>query len=86
MDIVEFPNKIIYYAEQDKNLDLRGGKVKLTTREGKDYYFDMTETEFDIIHSVNFNVEGVYVVELRRTSKLSYKFPIVVISSESVGE
>lgn len=79
IEITKFPKNIVYYAGRDTQLNLDGGEVKLTIRDGKDFYYEMTEEEFQIIHSVDFNSEGVYVVEIRRTPELYSRFPIQVV-------
>ena len=79
MEISEFPGKIVYYAGRDTQLNLSGGKVKLTVKSGREYIYEMTEDEFEIIHSIDFNTEGVYVVEVRRTAELYSRFPIQVL-------
>lgn len=79
MEIIEFPQNIVYYVGYDTELDLGGGRVKLTIRDGKDFIYEMTEDEFEIIHSIDFNTEGVYVVEVRRTAELYSRFPIQVL-------
>lgn len=94
MEITEYPHRIAYYAGQDNQLDLSGGKIKLRTRDGHEDYFDMIETEFDVYHSVDFDKEGVYVVEIKRAnvmngttlSKISCKFPVQIIELPTEGK
>ena len=46
---------------------------------GKDFDGD---DEFNIIHSIDFNKPGVYVVEIKRTEDLKCSFAIEVIENQ----
>lgn len=78
IEIVDYPETIVYNVGHDSGLDLNGGRVKLTDRTGQGYLVDMSEL-INITHAINFNQEGVYVVELQVSEKVKCKFPIQVI-------
>lgn len=82
IEIVNYPATIVYYIGHDSELDLSGGLVKLTDRRGENHFVEMPEL-INIFHSVDFNQEGVYVVELRVSEKVSCKFPIQVVEDNS---
>lgn len=80
IEITHYPSKIIYVAGKDQTLDLSGGVIQLTIREGDKYSYDMSDSnEFQINHNIDFNTSGVYKVELVRTEKLKCSFAVEVI-------
>lgn len=77
IEIVDYPETIVYNVGHGSGLDLSGGLVKLTDRTKQGCLVDMSELLIE--YAINFNQEGVYVVELQVSEKVRCKFPIQVI-------
>lgn len=84
IEIVNYPDKMNYQVDIDSNLDLSGGKVKLTTRGGHAKILDMDgknetgSSHFIILHDIDFNKKGIYIVKISRHKDLFCKFTIEV--------
>jgi hypothetical protein len=78
MEIVQYPNKIVYFSGVDKELDLTGGVVNYILKGKSKTTADMWDKYITVSHNIDFNKPGVYVVELKRHNT-SCKFPIQVI-------
>jgi len=84
MEIIQYPDKIVYYINETDELDLSGGKVKLTTRSGDEVVLNLDgkdmigNYEFEIFHDIDFNKEGEYVVLVKRTSKLTCEYSVTI--------
>jgi hypothetical protein len=78
MEIEKYPNRIVYYAGVDKELDLSGGVVNFILKGKSKTAADMEDRYISISHSIDFDTPGVYVVELKRSDAVC-KFPIQVI-------
>ncbi len=79
MDIKAFPDRIVYVCNQDKELDLSGGVLEYTLKEGSKAESEMNDLAITVSHSISFDKPGVYVVELKR-GEFQCKFPVEVIS------
>ena len=78
IDIYELPSKTVYILGQSKQLDLTNGKIKMTSVDGSSSILSMNDDGFEIIQSINFNKEGKYEVEIKRSEELSCYFTISV--------
>ncbi len=80
--IDRYPNRIVYFANRDVDIDLSGGIITIQTKEGTSYTYDMDDEEKVIAeHSIDFSKPGVYQVEL--TGQLS--FPIQVVDTDYIN-
>lgn len=88
MEIVNYPNKIVYYMGIDDELDFTGGSIKYFHKEKTTAISDMEKEigfTINVIHNVDFNTPGVYVVELYRNNKANVKFPVQVIDTNNLS-
>lgn len=90
IEIEEYPDRIVYFSGTDNELDLSGGAIYLITKDNmKDNSRDgthekMIDKSIEVIHNIDFNKPGVYVVELKR-GEFICKFPIQVIDKDLTG-
>lgn len=84
IEIVRYPNKTIYQVDKDNGLDLSGGRVKMTTRDGHEDIYDMDGKDehglshFYISHNVDFNKKDTYDIIVSRHTKLFCEFTIEI--------
>lgn len=79
MEIKQYPNKIVYFAEIDNKLDLTGGFVNYILINKSKSSSDMINHSITVTHDIDFNKPGVYVVKLERHPTAVCEFPIQVI-------
>jgi len=80
MEIVNYPDKLIYVANKDDKLDLSGGKIELILKDKAAQSIDpMTEEEMEILHDIDFSKPGIYIVTLYRNDDAKVEFPIQVV-------
>ena len=88
VEIVSYPNRLFYVVGIDNELDLEGGFVQLLTR-GRSEPTELniirmdSDRDFDVIHDIDFNVPGIYIVYIERW-RYSASFPIQVVSLEEI--
>ena len=80
MEIVNYPDRLIYVANKDNELDLSGGEIKFIykdkTIESKE---QMAEEQVEILHDIDFSKLGVYIVTVYRHDDAKIQFPIQVV-------
>lgn len=85
MEIEKYPDRIVYYAGIDEELDLTGGVInyllKAKIKSTVDMSDDLRMRHINISHNIDFDKPGVYVVELERAGAVC-KFPIQVIQKQ----
>ncbi len=91
IDIVKYPDRIVYIAGIDDSIDLSGGIVNIKTRdnpEGRDPMVEPRRGNFRVTHSINFNEPGVYIITLATGGDDKYKmsFPVQVIDKDYVND
>ena len=85
IDIITYPDKLIYIVGEDVSLNLSGGVVRLKTREGSTTdvgmraYANEINEPIRILHNINFKNPGVYTVLIVQYSNIRCSFPIQVI-------
>ena len=80
MEIINYPDKLIYVANKDNELDLSGGEIELILKDKAAQSIDpMTEEEMEILHDIDFSKPGVYIVTLYRNDDANVQFPIQVV-------
>ena len=83
MEIYTYPDKLIYVAGEDTELDLTGGEVYFLVRQGdRGNRYSMYYHFITVTHDIDFSVPGTYVVTLTR-HRGSAQFEIEVVSPES---
>ena len=82
ISIKKYPERIVYYANIDTELDMTGCEVEINTKEGTKSVVNVLSDEFDMYYtvteSIDFNKSGVYKVIISR-GDLSCSFAIEVI-------
>ena len=91
IDIVKYPDRIVYIAGIDDSIDLSGGVVNIMTRaypERRDPMDDPRWGNFRVTHSINFNEPGVYIITLATGGDDKYRisFPIQVIDKDYIND
>ena len=80
MEIVNYPDRLIYVANKDNELDLSGGEIEFILKDKAAQSIDpMTEEEMEIRHDIDFSKPGVYIVTLYRHDDAKVQFPIQVV-------
>ena len=88
IDIIEFPDKIIYIANHDSSIDMSGCILRFTIKNG-----DKIDERFEndkwcrIEHNVDFNSPGIYEINILRSygkNTFSYKIPIQVVDIDKL--
>ena len=100
MEALSYPDKLVYVAGVDKELDLTGGVVRYVMEDGSEkddeepYPGDMEKaiesngywSECDLETNINFEVPGIYTVKIIRHETAYVEFPIQVVSREWLQE
>lgn len=81
IEVAEYPNNIVYFSGSVSELDLTGGVIRLQTKNGDDHLEDMDNRFNSIVHSIDFDLPGVYVVEVVRGEKNCH-FPVQIIEQK----
>ena len=72
MEITQYPDTIVYMVGEKTELDFTGIMITYTLKSGKKIPIDINDYEgvnnkhFEVLHQIDFNVPGVYVVTFRR--------------------
>jgi hypothetical protein len=88
MELITFPDKLLYVALVDDLLILDGGTVEIITKDRKASYVVSMCNEWEVKthHNIDFNKEGIYVVNIVRgdpSSPIAYvSFPVQVVTQE----
>ena len=86
MEIGQLPNRLVYVANVDTELSLEGGTVIWTDRMGNIGENPMTEygatSTSWIQHNINFDVPGIYTVEIHIIKYPQCSYQVMVISQE----
>jgi len=88
MEIEKYPDKICYFMGIDNKIDLTGGKIKYYFKEDTYEIRDMNDEivlSVEVVHNVDFNKAGVYVVKLKRNEHAIVEYPIQVVDLEKVN-
>jgi len=87
MEIVKYPDRLIYVANVDNTLDVSGGEIRLLLKDKSvESIAPMSGDEAEIRHNIDFDTPGIYVVTLYRHDDAQAQFPIQVISKEQMRE
>lgn len=84
LNIQEYPDKIVYVANQDSELDLSGLVIVYLAEGGVEYVNNyvkdksVLDDDLVILHEIDFDIPGVYIVTLKH-GYMSCTFPIQVI-------
>lgn len=93
--ITTYPDKLVYVAGIDEEIDLRGGQLAFYYEDKSGPYFAQMEEAVDpetagcrcsVKDNVNFNKAGVYSATLYVSDKIYVEFPIQVVSREWLQE
>jgi hypothetical protein len=86
LEIMEYPEKLLYVISVDSELSLKGGVVRfLHEKSSPSDPFSLDDKhQIDIIHDIDFTKEGVYIVTLYRNENATVFFPIQVVSLETL--
>lgn len=87
--VSKLPDKLVYIAGQDTELDLRGGEITLITNPVLFFPEEVREGQLMIWHSdgfnynIDFNTPGIYVVMFNfGTDEVEASFEIQVVTQE----
>jgi hypothetical protein len=87
--ISKYPDRLIYVVGYDTDLDLSGGELTFSMSFGPDYIDPMDQWynrgNGRIIHNIDFNVPGVYVVEIKNYNGNGDKFTIQVVEKDYIN-
>ena len=83
MEIHIYPDKLVYEAGVDTELDLTGGKVNFIFRQGGGYEASIFCDSITVTHDIDFNEPGIYVVTLSRHRGVT-QFEIEVVNLEDL--
>ena len=89
LEIVAFPDKLVYVAEESYGLELSGCEVEERTKIGSEErvrLLDQDELNKYISHNIDFGIPGQYRVVLRTPVQEYEEFYIQVVSKEQVLE
>ena len=99
MEIVTYPDKLIYVAGVDTELNYSGGSVKLLLLQGETenstdpeenqprLIEDILENSPDAVETnIDFEKEGVYTVKIYKTENVWVEFAVQVVSKEWLEE
>ena len=85
----KLPNRVVYIANIDTQLDLTGWTFITTAKNGNKYEwpeddrYSITDSRYiEVNHSIDFTRAGVYEVEIEYSGKTLYRFTIQVIDDE----
>lgn len=96
--ITKYPNRLIYIAGYDRELDLTGGEIVHSFADNETIYFMDDDTllsrplntsilpTITISHEIDFNVPGVYVVKIYVNGRGSDTFAIQVVDINYVND
>ena len=83
--VSKYPDRLIYIAGYDTELDLTGGEVTFSFSNGSPIVNAMDFTVVSIRHEIDFNTPGVYVVETRfKNSDIMATFAIQVVDKDYI--
>ena len=84
----KYPDRIVYVANVDTEIDLSGCSYILKTKDGQIYEdaYNEKSWQFAIQSDVDFTTSGVYEVKLFRGTTEVGKFPVQVIGEEYINE
>ena len=88
MQIISYPDRLVYIKGVDTGLDLRGGVYRVEQRDGYCYDCDMNDEKLTYtlnkFRNIDFNRPGIYRVSIE-SSEFECFFPIQVVSPEDYG-
>jgi len=84
--ITKYPDRLIYIAGYDTELDLTGGEVEYFHSNGPPEKRPMDHYFIKFVHEIDFNTPGVYVVESQHAYKIraSCSFAIQVVDRDYI--
>lgn len=85
MEIVQYPDKLVYVTGKDTQLDLTGGRIRhcvLWESKSGDSVPMSREYLTEIEENIDFNTPGVYVVRLIQTDDIFCEFAVQVVSPD----
>jgi hypothetical protein len=87
--ISKYPDRLIYVVGYDKDLDLSGGEMTYSMSSGPDYVFKMDGWDNQgyerIKYDIDFNMPGVYVVEVMNYNGNGDKFTVQVVEKDYIN-
>jgi hypothetical protein len=86
LEINGYPNKLFYVAGIDNSINLEGGTIRIITKDNRYTGIEQMEEEFkweEIIHDIDFNTAGIYIVYIK-SYKYTVSFPVQVVSQEEL--
>jgi hypothetical protein len=87
ISISKYPERIIYIVGEDKELDLTGCEIEVTTKSGIKSIEKMDDEHFRNLYTiqedVNYNKAGVYKINILR-HKSSCSFAIQVVNKDDL--
>ena len=84
IEVEKFPDKIVYIAGIDVELDLSGAIIAVTTADGVTHEHDIYDGIVDISSDIIYGVPGVYEVKISRGGSYRTIFPVQVIEQDYV--
>ncbi len=84
IEIGKFPDKIVYIANVDTELDIAGATIITHLKQGTTYEMDIADDDFCTFeYDVNFTKPGVYEIVVVRAG-IRNKFPIQVVDIDEL--
>ena len=84
--VSRYPDRLVYVAGYDTELDLTGGEIVYYMDDGSKQLISMKSTTFSFSHDIDFNTPGVYVVESKYYNKKNpgIAFAIQVVDKDYI--
>lgn len=83
MEVLNYPNRLVYIANKDNELDLSGGEFKFIYKDKRiDSKEQMAGDQAKIQHDIDFSKPGVYIVTIYRHDDAQIQFPIQVVDQK----
>ena len=82
--VTKYPDRLIYIAGYDTELDLSGGEITLYFSNGSPRIYRMDEQLYRIVNNIDFSVTGVYVVDVIGVNGNDDKFAIQVVDADYI--
>jgi hypothetical protein len=87
LELVTYPDKLLYVVGIDSELNLEGGTIAIVTKDdeknGNRFPEPMDTLGINVKHDIDFTKEGIYVVHFERAG-YGVSFPVQVLSVESI--
>ena len=83
--IIKYPERLVYVAGYDTELDLTGGEVgKIIVKLGVETTDIFPMSSSLIVHKIDFDVPGVYMVKIYNSYNQEVKFAVQVVDENCI--